>query len=267
MIYQLIYKKAKIRFEELGQGNTLVLLHGFVESLDIFSEIADKLKDNYRIICIDLPGQGKSDLPDETLTIAYMADAVKAVLDHCKIEKCIMFGHSLGGYVTLDFENRFSKMLAGFGLLNSVPFADNETRKAARDLTIKDIETGKKAQVCKAHVDKTFAPDNLEKLNTARGFAKIIALNTPDEGIIAVLRAMKNRQDYSSSFKNTNLPVLYINGKHDNFITAPVLADIKLPEKCTFVLFENSGHQSFIEEKDRTISEIVRFSDMVFYNQ
>src|SRR5690606_32903791 len=87
---------------------------------------------------IDLPGFGNSDLM-ENLTIEKMAEAVNAVLEHLNMERCIMVGHSMGGYVSLAFAEQHADKLAGLCMFHSHPFADSEEKKEGRMKAIEFI--------------------------------------------------------------------------------------------------------------------------------
>jgi len=255
------YKEKKIRFQELGNRNenVIVLLHGYLESIDIWEEFGNDLAANNRVILIDLPGHGKTSVFAETHTMELMAEVVNQVLEHLNITKCVLIGHSLGGYVSLAFLEKYPDKLKALSLFHSSPLADNEVKKAARDLSIQDINAGKRIQICKEHVSKTFANDNLINFERTIGFIKIIALNTTSEGIIATLQGMKIRKDYSKLLENTQLPFLYILGAKDNFIPANILTFIKLPKNATILTLQNSGHQGYIEEPEICLEAIQKF--------
>lgn len=259
MIKKIKYLDKIIRFSDEGEGKVIVLLHGYLESLDIFEDFAKNLSVLFRTISIDLPGHGKTDVFDEIHTMDFMAEVVFEVLKSENIEKCTIIGHSMGGYVALSFLEKYPEKLNGFSLFHSSPFADNEVKKTARSLTIEDIRNGKRIQICKEHCPKTFANENVEKFTQKIGFAKIIAINTPENGIIAALEGMKQRKDLSKLLENTKLPFLYILGLKDNFVPSNILSFMRLPENSRTLILENSGHQGYIEEPEKSFAAIVDF--------
>ena len=259
MLQTIPYKNTTLRFYEEGEGYPIILLHGYLESLDIWDGFSEELSKEYRIISIDLLGHGKSGIIDEVHTMEMFADAVFAILKYLQIEKCTMLGHSMGGYVTLAFLEKYSEYLDAFSLFHSTPMADNEIKKTKRDSIIAEIKNKKRIIICKAHVPQTFAKDNRTKFIQEIGFAKIIAINTPEEGIIAALKGMKKRKNYSELLKNTKLPFLYFLGMKDNFISAKILKHFSTPTKTTIITLEHSGHQGYIEEKEITIKATLEF--------
>ena len=253
-----------ISYLKAGDGNTLVLLHGYLESKEIWIDFAKDLARKFQVIAVDLPGHGKSESPASNLTVEKMAEAVKNVLDTENIKKCFLVGHSMGGYVALAFLDLYPEYLAALSIFHSSPYADTDEKRANRDREINIIRQGKKAQVYSAHFPKTFAEENAEKFATEIGKMNEHAKNMPDEGIIAALKAMKNRSDRSELLKNTKIPVQYIIGEKDNFIPMSILERLKLPENSELVVLENSGHMGFIEEKENAIKAIEEFAKKHF---
>ena len=89
----------------------LVLLHGFMENTTIWDEMEAHLSKDFILIKIDLPGHGKSKVYQGIHTVELMAEKVKEVIDALKLEKINLLGHSLGGYVSLAFAEKFPEIL------------------------------------------------------------------------------------------------------------------------------------------------------------
>ncbi|MBT5425081.1 MAG: alpha/beta fold hydrolase, partial [Bacteroidetes bacterium] len=96
MIQTIDYNKTSIRYSAKGEGVPLVFLHGYLLSLDVWLDFTSELSHDYRVICIDMPGHGESGLPSEISSMELMADVVKKVLDHLRIDSAVIFGHSMG---------------------------------------------------------------------------------------------------------------------------------------------------------------------------
>ncbi|MFL5728399.1 MAG: alpha/beta fold hydrolase, partial [Cytophagaceae bacterium] len=129
-----------LHYTESGRGKTIVLVHGFCESQEIWKKTQAALSAHYRVICPDLPGFGKSPLKVKDISIAYYAEMIKELLAFLNVEKCCMIGHSLGGYITLAFAEKYSAMLSSFGLFHSTAFADSPEKKENRNKTIQFIQ-------------------------------------------------------------------------------------------------------------------------------
>ena len=259
----MAFKNTNINYNIWGQGKTIVLLHGYLESKEIWNEFADKLAENFQVITLDLPGHGNSSLPNGSLTVEKMAESVKLILDKEKISSCVLIGHSMGGYVALAFLALYPELLSGFCLFHSSPFADTKEKKQNREREINIIRQGKKAQVYTSHFPNAFAKENVKIFADEIEKCKERAKNMSDIGIIAALEAMKNRPDRSKILKTTKVPVQYIIGERDNFIPMEILNKLQLPDHSEVVVLEKSGHMGFIEEKENALEAIINFASKV----
>ena len=107
-----------LNYEISGTGKeNLVLLHGFMENLMIWTDMEPYLAKDFTLIKIDLPGHGLSKIYREIHTMELMAEEVKKLTDHLKLENFHLLGHSMGGYVSLAFADTFSASLKSFTLL------------------------------------------------------------------------------------------------------------------------------------------------------
>ncbi|MDB5283261.1 MAG: alpha/beta hydrolase fold protein, partial [Bacteroidota bacterium] len=138
----LEFKGTKYTYNVEGTGPALMLVHGFIEEGSMWSEVVKALKKKYRIIIPDLPGFGASPMVPKqvTLSMELYAEYLFEILKQEKIKKLILLGHSMGGYVTLNFAEKYGPMLRGFGLLNSHCFEDTPEKKANRKKGIEFIK-------------------------------------------------------------------------------------------------------------------------------
>ena len=256
------FRNSSVRYKVEGEGAEVVLLHGYLESLDIWHKFSGELKKKFRVVSIDLPGHGHSGIIANAHSMEIMAEAVNAVLDELNINKCILVGHSMGGYVTMAFADLFPDRLYGYSLFHSTPFADTEEKKQNRNREIELVNKGKKELIFNTNVPKAFANNNLDKLKGEVERAIQIARNTAGEGIKAVLEGMKQRRDRSEILSNSNIPVLIILGKKDNYIPFDVILDkIKINDKGEIFILENSGHMGFIEEAEESLIALTLFAE------
>jgi len=256
----ILYKNSPVNFRSEGEGTPVILLHGYLESLHIWDNFADELKHFFRIITVDLPGHGKSGIINSTHRMELMADAVLAVADFLAIDKFIPVGHSMGGYVTLALAEKAMERLLGFCLFHSTPFADSEEKKENREREIDLVKQGKKELIVNINISKAFADDNLDFFEAEIIRAKEIALNTPDEGIIAALQGMKLRPDRTAIIEQSPVPVLWIAGKKDNYIDYNFIqSKASLLKNGKLLTIENAGHMGFIEEPMLSLKEILSF--------
>ena len=262
----ITYNGGMVMYADNGKGNPIVLLHGYLESQEIWYSFAEKLiKGGQRVITLDLPGHGMSATVGEEHTMEHMAGAVNAVLVEQKIEKCMVVGHSMGGYVALAFAKAFPEKVAGLCLFHSTPNPDSDEKRTNRDREIELIKTGKKELIVKTAIPNAFAKDSLKRCADMVEEATIIAMETENEGIVACLNGMKNRPDSNDFLKAFTQPVLMIFGAKDNYITPEITSALK--ERFSMhktMILENSGHMGFVEEEKRSVEIISEFAEQAF---
>lgn len=261
MICYSKYEQGRVKYSDLGKGNAIVLLHGYLETGEVWQPLENLLAATHRVLSVDLPGHGGSEVTGDPHTVEYMADAVRAVIRDSGEKKVLLAGHSLGGYVTLAFAEKYPELLTGYVLLHSHPFADSQEAIAKRKREITLVRAGKKDIMYPSSISMMFAEQNLAKMPEAVARSKEIASQNSAEGIIAMLNAMMARPSRSSLVESGALPMLWILGRHDLYFSPEkALGDIKIPGKGRVVILENSGHLGFVEETDLAAELINEFS-------
>ncbi len=254
------YQNIPVRYKVSGKGKSLVMLHGYLESIAVWGSFEEKLAESFRVISIDLPGHGKTGNLGNTHTMQQMAAIVNHIVQLLGLSEFYILGHSMGGYVALHYIHDFPKGVKGLILLHSSAKADTEDKKIARRRTIELIQKGKKEMVTSQHVPQTFNAENIPKFTHRIEQLKKIASETPEKGIIAALNGMKERTDFTDFLNKSHFPVLMIVGKEDNFIPFSVSeAHFRLSHNITPCILENSGHMGFIEEENKTLENIKNF--------
>ncbi len=246
-------------------GYTLVFLHGYLESSEVWEEFAKLFDDEYHVVCIDLPGHGKSAIATENQSMEQMAKSVIAVCDELSIPSFHLVGHSMGGYVAMELMQQYPDRLNSAVLLHSHCYADSEEKKKNREREIDLVRNGKKELIINTSIPKLFGDENLEVFSDAIENSLRIAHQTTGPGIVAALQAMKSRPDRSSTLAQTSLPVLLVGGAKDNLIPFKMMEQMKaLSPTIRLVCLEKSGHMGFIEEKDEAAKELKGFLDSSF---
>ena len=255
-----LYKSGKIHYSDTGIGDVVVLLHGYLESSEVWKGFAEKLSSQFRVISMDLPGHGASDIYEDEHTMEFIATAVKELLAELGIAKVFLVGHSLGGYVALAFLDLFPGNLSGYCLFHSQPFPDTPEALENRRREIAIVRAGKKELMYPDNVTRMFASVNLEKLSGALQRSKDIASQISREGIIAVLNGMMIRPSRLSVMEKGTVPCLWILGAMDNYIPCELIKDkVHLPVNARVVILKKSGHMGFIEEENKAVQVITAF--------
>jgi pimeloyl-ACP methyl ester carboxylesterase len=258
MYFQL--NGGRIFYQEYGTGTPVVLLHGYLESSEVWHSFAQRLSEKFRVITVDLPGHGMSDSYGATHTMEFMSNVVKELLDSLSIKRVFLTGHSLGGYVALAFLELFRDSLTGYCLFHSQPFPDAPETIEKRMREIALSMEGKQEMFYPENVKRMFATRNLEIFSEAVRNSTEIASRLTAQGIIAVLNGMIARPSRLSLIEQGCVPFLWILGAMDNYIPCEVIQSrVKLPPDAKAVVLKNSGHMGFVEEEDKSVEVITEF--------
>ncbi|MFF2090218.1 alpha/beta fold hydrolase [Paenibacillus sp. NPDC058174] len=257
-------------YEECGSGNkkTVILLHGFCGSSRYWHKVCPLLSDNYRIIMPQLRGHGETTAPEGAYTMELMADDVLCLMDKLGIHKASLFGHSLGGYITLAFADQYPHRLAGLGLIHSTALPDSETMKQKRLEDIDTIREGGIAAYISELIPKLFLESKREeKQEDVDEFIRAGKRMKP-EGAIHTLEGMMQRPDRSKVLAKANFPILLVAGAKDDVISP--IATFSLTEsgayKSTYDYphisentFEGVAHMSLVEAPDQLSRVIANY--------
>ncbi len=258
------YLGKNIVYQITGSGPTLILLHGFLESKSIWDEFTETLKNEFTIIAIDLPGHGESELIAEIHTMTLMAEMVKEVLFAEKISEAVIAGHSMGGYVALQFAVENEKLLKGMVLFHSHANADSDEAKENRRRTINIVNQNRGGFI------RQFIPDLFDQRHVAEYDEPIRKLQDQAallsaESIVAALSGMRNRENHIQYLLLSEIPVFFIIGKQDSRMPYnQVLAQAVIPSHSEVLLLEDVGHMGFIEAPGKTLQALRHFAIRCF---
>lgn len=252
------YQGKNIHYTTQGQGNTLVLLHGFMESLQIWNDFSNELSKNFKVVCIDLPGHGKSDCISEIHSMELMADVIKQITDSLGITEFALIGHSMGGYVSLQFSETYPDMIKGLGLFHSHALADSDDAKNNRDRACEIVKQSRKIFISQ-FIPDLFAPENLQKFDKEIKELQSQVIDMTSDSIIAAQQGMKLRTDKLNVLINLDKPILFILGKKDSRVNLQqAMAQAMLPGQVD-ILITNAGHMGYIESRNETLFAIKNF--------
>ncbi|RNA63625.1 alpha/beta hydrolase [Chryseobacterium nematophagum] len=245
-----------LHFEKKGSGKeTLVLLHGFMENLSIWNDLEMHLSQDFSLLKIDLPGHGLSDILAEVHTMELMAQEVKKVLDTQNLEKIHLLGHSMGGYISLAFAEKYPEKLKSLTLFFSNYFPDDDDKKQQR---IKSYRIIKEAfpHYIKAGIPNLFNPNERDILEGKIETALEIALSTNNLGALACVKGMVERTDKKHILENLDAKILILAGKHDNAVKTEIMIQ-NLPERTNIKSYIiDCGHNGHWE-KPSICAEII----------
>lgn len=239
-----------LNYEVSGTGKEqLVLLHGFMENLLIWENLEEFLSKKFRLIKIDLPGHGRSEILGEVHSMEMMAEKVKELTDHLQLENFHLLGHSMGGYVALAYAEHFGEQLKSLTLFFSTFKEDDAEKKEQRRKSLRIIKESFKTYVA-AGVPNLFNPNEKDILEGKMELAKEIALSTKTDGVLAAVKGMRDRPERKAVLENLDAKILIIAGKHDGAVKTDLMIKA-LPEKTnikSYIL--DCGHNGHWEKPE-----------------
>jgi pimeloyl-ACP methyl ester carboxylesterase len=239
-----------IHYLDEGKGKVIVLLHGFLESVNMWEVMLPYLAKKNRVICIDLPGHGCSELLGEEMSMERSADMVVALLDQLGVQRFVCVGHSMGGYVTMALAEKYPEYLKGIVLFHSHAKADSPEAKINRGRAIQVVKKNHKNFI--SHfIPDLFTEENREK------YAEDIVLLQKDaqlmskEAVIAALSGMRQRKDHTKVLQTAPFPIGFIIGQQDIRANIDELfLQIKQCDQAQVLMLKNVAHMGFLEDTE-----------------
>ena len=242
----------EIAYKRWGNGAPLVLIHGHPLDHTIWEPVVPLLENDFDMILSDLRGFGQSETVRTSYLLSDMAADIAALLDHLKIEKAAIAGHSMGGYIALAFARAYPERVRGLGLVASHVFTDPPERKLSRYETAAEIERQGVGILADTFPAKLTADAALQSV------LREIILRQSAHGAAESLRAMAERADSSVLLAGFNFPVVVIHGTADVLIPVERACEAKaLAKKIHLVEIEGTGHMPMMEAPQRTAEALM----------
>lgn len=248
-----------------GSGDTLVFLHGFCESKDVWTEFAKPLQQKFRTVALDLPGFGDNTQGIADYSMESMADYVKTKLEELGVKKYLLVGHSMGGYVGMAFAEKYGSMLNGLCLFHSSALPDTDEKKDNRNKTIEFVEKHGVEKFMQSFIEPLFYSENRDRLTKEIALMKEIGTNTPKERVTGGLAAMRDRKDRTDVLAAAKFPVLFIFGKEDGAVPLDkALEQCHLPDNSMVYFLGKTGHMGMFERTYETRKTLEKFAETIY---
>ena len=237
-----IINNVNVNYVIYGEGKeTIVLLHGWGQNIEMMKPIGDNLKKDFKILIIDLPGFGGSDEPKEVWSLNDYVEVVNTIIKDNKIKNPILIGHSFGGKISILYASKYDvKKL----VLLSSPF-----KKEIQKLSLKTrmLKFAKKIPV----------------LNKLEGFAKKRMGSTDYRNASDMMRKILVEHvnlDLSEDAKKIVCPTLIIWGTEDKAVPVERAHELgDLISDSGVIIYEGCTHYAYLERLGQTISVLRSF--------
>jgi len=249
-----------LEVEDHGEGVPVLLLHGFPLSSGIWDPIRPALEQVARLITPDLRGFGGSDASEGDYDVDTMADDVLRLADVLGLDRLVLGGHSMGGYVALRIAACHPDRLLGLVLVDTRAEADSLEAKARRNASIDWIRRRGSAEFLADFIPNLLGPETRRRARRFVDELLLLAAEVPDHVLIGCLAGMRDRPDSASLLPGIDVPTLVITGRDDT-VTPPGVAEEmarRLP-RATLALVPEAGHTPMIERPVITADVISAF--------
>jgi len=238
----------RIHYVDTGDlaDRSIVLIHGFPFSHEMWSPQIAFLKERLRVVAYDVRGHGKSDVGDGQYTLELFVDDLVGLLDHLRIQKAILCGLSMGGYIALRAIERNPERCLALILCDTSPEADSNEAKLRRSASIKAIKREGVKPFADAFLKLAFA-QQIKNADTLLMMKKIIESNSPI-GICGTLLALAGRTDTTAALSKIGVATLILVGELDK-ITPPTVSQEmhdEIPGSELYIV-PSAGHLSNLE--------------------
>ncbi len=242
----------------------VVMIHGFPLTRAIWKVQAEALARTWYVLRPDLRGAGKSSVPDGPYLMERLAADIAGLLDALGIERAILIGHSMGGYVALAFARMFTERLTRLVLIASRLRADTPEEFAARRQLADRVEHEESVEpIIDAYVPRLFAPRTLAEHRGVVDLAEEIARGNAPAGAAATLRGMALRAGAQDIAEDVDVPTLIIAGAHDRVVGIDEARSVAaLFPRGRLVVCDQSGHLPMLEEPQRVTEALESWLSM-----
>jgi 3-oxoadipate enol-lactonase len=216
------------------------------------------------VISPDYPGFGRSPRPPAQPDVRYYAEQVRKLLDKLKLDRVVLGGLSMGGYVAFACLRLFPERISALLLANTRPDPDTEEAKETRREVARQIAKEGVQILPKLQIGRLLAHDTLEnKKDVVESVREMILESSPD-GVVAALGAMRERPDSTDLLEKINIPTLLVGGAEDVLSTPEIMEGMakKVPSSRHLTL-EKAGHLSNLEATEEFNTALREFLEEV----
>jgi 3-oxoadipate enol-lactonase len=248
-------------YDDLGEGELpLLFIHGFPFSKTMWQPQMEALKHAHRVIAYDIRGFGRTNPGNEKPSITLFADDLINFMDLMQINKAIVCGLSMGGYILLNAVDRYPERFEAIILCDTQCIADSSEIKEKRHKTIEQVEQNGVKAFVENFIKTAFCEETLNNKKDRVEKIKEIMLSTPLPTITKTLKALAERQETCFALPGMRMPALIICGKQD--MITPVIQSEYLYEHLihsTLHTIDNAAHLSNWEQADAFNQHVLNF--------
>jgi len=246
--------------ENTSMAQSIIFIHGFPLNKSMWENQAKNLKETHRVITYDIRGHGNTNNGGEKYSIELFVNDLIGLMDALNIEKTILCGLSMGGYIALkaitEYPNRFKAVI----LCDTNCTADSPETIANRKRNVEIIETGTVGKYADESLKKFFTANSLTENKTIAELVRDMIIETSKSSICKTLLALAEREETCSKLIGIKVPALILVGREDQ-VTPPDAAKLmhESIKSSTLHIIEHAGHLSNLEQPVEFNDQLKKF--------
>lgn len=252
-------------YNDEGQGEPLLLIHGFPLSSELYKPQRAALANRYRVITPDLRAMGRSDVPTNGIySMDVYADDLVALLDHLGISMITVAGLSMGGYIVFALMRRHPERVKGVILMDTKAGPDTEEGRAGRRKMAEQARAEGAAAIAEVMLPKMLTERTRTEQPELAAFMREMMAATPVEGIVGALDALANRPDSTNTLAQIQVPTLIIVGSEDALTPPSEAEKIRAGIRgAQLVVVDGAAHAANVERPDEVNQALEAFVDQL----
>lgn len=261
------FKQKRVTYQSWGKKTmdrpVLMLVHGFPEDGHIFQYQYEFLQSKFAVLIPDLPGSGESDYNESLTSVSDFGELIAAILDAEQLTKCVVVGHSMGGYIALAFAGKYPHRIAGLGLMHSTTYADNPDKKMNRLKAIDFMERCGGYRFIKTMIPDLFSQSFKE--SHWQFINQLIENGTrfKTRALQQYYQIMHDREDSTALLQGIKVPVLFIIGQEDKAAPmADMLKQATYPDTAQVLMLPGVVHMGFLEARGMVNTALEQFMSL-----
>lgn len=245
-----------IHFKKSGAGPALVFIHGFPMNRKVWEQFEAAFTRKYTVYTPDLPGFGASEILPGEFSLVDVAAAMNTWITAERIDRPVLVGHSLGGYVALEMVRQAPQQFAGLILFHSTAYGDSVEKKESRTKVLKFIDDNGVLAFTSNFIEPLF----VNPCHPAIPFVKDISMAAPVDVVKGYTKAMRDRPDNTRVIAGFDRPILILGGESDKGIPPDSLVEqARLNPKAAVTILPDAAHMGMFEGKDASVERIFEF--------
>lgn len=241
----------------------IVFVHGFPFDHLMWVKQIKEFSKHYYCITYDIRGLGESSVEDGQHTIESFVDDLEIILNELKLDRPILCGLSMGGYISLRAMERMEEKFRALILCDTKSLADDNEGKIKRAAGVKLINEEGVEYFVEQFVPNCFSDSFMQDHKSEYGEVISRSKLSNPEGVKGCLLAMAARTDTSLHLPKIKIPVLLVCGEEDKLTPPNVMISMAdRIENSKMIIVNGAGHMAPLEKSDFVNKEIIKFLNM-----